>query len=72
MSEQMDNRYKRHLKKTIQLIRPYEEGESLDDVSVWDGDTPEIGGGIGINPKDESDQWYINKKFMEENYVEVI
>lgn len=52
----LDLRFKDYIKNTIQPLRPYEEGESLDGVSVWDGDVPEIGGMIAINPKDHSDQ----------------
>ncbi|MBW1814151.1 MAG: hypothetical protein JRJ39_10945, partial [Deltaproteobacteria bacterium] len=31
-------------------------------------DTPEQGGMIARNPKNHKDQWYIAKKFFEENY----
>lgn len=62
--------FKNYIKQTLQPMRPYVEGEDLAilGVSVWDGDTPEVGGMIAINPKDPDDQWYVAKAFFEENY----
>ena len=63
--------YKDYIKNTRQPMRPYVNGEDLaaQGVSVWDGDTPEVGGMVAINPKDPTDQWYVAKKFFEENYM---
>jgi len=55
-------------KKGVQPMRPYVPGESLKSVSVSKEDTPELGGMIAHNPKNPNDQWYIAKKFFEENY----
>jgi len=62
---------KNYIKQTLQPMRPYVEGEDLaaQGVSVWDGDTPEVGGMVAVNPKDPNDKWYINKAFFEVNYV---
>jgi hypothetical protein len=61
--------FKNYIKNVIQPMRPYVPGEDLGDVSVWDGDTPEPGGMIGVNPKDANDRWYVGKRFFEENYI---
>jgi len=62
--------FKDYIKKAIQPMRPYVEGEDLaiQRISVWEGDIPEVGGMIAINPKDPNDQWYIGKQFFEDNY----
>jgi len=64
--------FKNYIKQTLQPMRPYKEGEDLaaQGVSVWDGDTPEIGGMIAINPRDPQDRWYVSKIFFEANYAE--
>ena len=55
-------------KKTIQPMRPYVPGEDLTGISVSPEDTPEEGGMIAVNPKNPLDQWYVAKKFFEDNY----
>ena len=67
----IDSRFKPYVKKSVQMCRPYEEGEDLSDVSVWQGDLVEVGGMIGINADDHLDQWYIAKAFFDENYIGV-
>lgn len=54
----------------IQPIRPYEPGEDMTGISVYDGDVLEEGGGVAYNPNNLKDQWYISKQFMA-NYEEV-
>ena len=61
--------FKNYIKKSLQPMRPYVLGEDLTGISVWEGDTPETGGMIAINPKDPKDQWYVAKKFFKENYI---
>ena len=63
---------KNYRKKNIQPMRPYILGEDLTGVSVSKEDTPELGGMIAVNPDNGKDQWYVAKKFFEENYVEVM
>jgi len=66
----MDHEWKNYIKQTPQPMRPYIPGEDLkaQGISVWDGDTPEVGGMIARNPKDPKDQWYVAKAFFEHNY----
>ena len=49
-------------------MRPYIPGEDMTFISLALGEMPEAGGMIAINPIDDSDQWYISKRFFEENY----
>lgn len=65
----MDKRFKNYVKTATQLMRPYIPGEDLTCISVWEGDIPEEGGMIAINHADLADQWYVSKKFFEENYI---
>jgi len=67
----MDSRFKAYRKKSVQMMRPYVPGEDLTGVSVNKEDTPEDGGMIAVNANNPSDQWYVAKKFFEDNYVVV-
>ena len=49
-------------------MRPYQEGESLDGVSVSDEDTPGPGGMIAMNPANPDDKWYVDATFFRDNY----
>ena len=60
--------YKNYRKTAIQPMRPYIVGEDLTGVSVSAEDTPEVGGMIAVNPKNENDKWYVAKDFFNENY----
>jgi len=67
---------KPYRKKSIQMMRPYREGEILDKcVSISQADrengSPKVGDMIAVNPKDNTDQWLIAKRFFMENYEEV-
>lgn len=62
--------WKDYIKIAKQPMRPYIPGEDLTGISVWEGDTPEEGGMIAVNPKDPTDMWYVAKQFFEENYIE--
>jgi hypothetical protein len=57
-------------KKLLQPMRPYIVGEDLSGVSVNAEDTPEVGGMIAHNPDNPADQWYVAKRFFEDNYEE--
>lgn len=49
-------------------MRPYIPGEDLTGISVNKEDTPELGGMIAVNKDNNKDQWYVSKKFFEDNY----
>ena len=66
-----DEGFKAYKKTAVQYMRPYEKGESMEDVSVAIGDAPEVGGMIAINLKDGTDKWYVSKDFFSANYAPV-
>lgn len=45
----------------------YIPGEYLAGISVSKTDTPEEGGMVARNPRDHDDQWYVAKKYFEDN-----
>jgi hypothetical protein len=52
-------------------MRPYIKGEDLSNISVSKEDNPERDMGmISRNPKNHADQWYVAKKYFEDNFEE--
>lgn len=67
----MENNWKEYRRKGLSEMRPYEKGEDLSHVSVSEVDDPETDMGmIARNPKNHSDQWYVARKYFEENFEE--
>jgi len=62
---------KLYKKSAIQPMRPYVPGEDMEGISVSKEDTPELGGMIAVNPKNNEDRWYVDKQFFEKNYREL-
>lgn len=62
------NEFKPYIKKNVQMLRPYVEGEDMSRISVANTDTPEVGGMIAVNSENSEDQWYVAKDFFEGNY----
>lgn len=53
-------------------IRPYIAGEDLTGISISGSVNPEEDlGYIARDPNNQDDQWYITKKFFEDNFIEV-
>lgn len=65
MSEHQWARYRR---TNVAEMRPYIPGEDLTYISVSEQDTPEPGGMIARNPANHSDQWYVARKYFEDNF----
>ena len=63
--------FKKYRKNGIAEMRLYVPGEDLTGISVNKEDTHELGGMIARNSKNHKDQWYVAKKFFEDNYVAV-
>jgi len=61
---------KEYRKKGTTPMIPWSPYVSMLGVSVWEGDTPELGGMIASNPSDPFDMWYVSKSYFEENYEE--
>lgn len=59
--------FKQYRRKGFSEMRPYIVGEDLSKVSLSDVDVPEEGGMIARNPKNHEDQWYVAKKYFEDN-----
>ena len=66
------NKFKKYRRKNISEMRPYIEGEKLDDnVSISDADlkagSPKVGDMIARNPNNHNDQWLVSKAYFEDN-----
>ena len=60
--------FKQYKRKGLSEMRPYIKGEDLTGVSVSDTDNPETDMGmIARNPKNHVDQWYVARKYFEDN-----
>jgi hypothetical protein len=70
LSEEAFRQFKR---RDFAELRPYEEGDDIDDVSVSTADrrngSPKKGDMIARNPDDHSDQWLVARKFFRKHYV---
>lgn len=63
--------FKKYRKTALQAMRPYIPGEDMEEFSISFADSALEtlqGGMIAINPDNPTDQWYIAKKFFEDNY----
>lgn len=64
--------FKYYRRKGLSEMRPYVKGESLESISVSKEDNPETDMGmIARNPKNHADQWYVARKYFEDNLEEV-
>ncbi len=59
--------FKQYKRKGLSEMRPYIVGENLSNISVSNTDTPEDGGMVARNPENHDDQWYVAKKYFEDN-----
>jgi hypothetical protein len=64
----MENQFNQYRRKGLSEMRPYIKGEDLTGISVSKEDHPEEDlGMIARNPKNHEDQWYVARKYFEEN-----
>lgn len=64
--------FKQYKRKGLSEMRPYVSGEDLTGVSVSETDNPETDMGmIARNPVNHADQWYVARKYFEDNLEEV-
>ena len=60
--------WKQYKRKGLSEMRPYVLGEDLTGISVAKVDNPQKDMGmIARNPKNHKDQWYVARKYFEEN-----
>ena len=63
--------WKQYRRTNIAEMRPYAIGEDLSKVTVSEADNPESDMGmVARNPKNHEDQWYIARKYFEDNFEE--
>ncbi len=64
----MEGEWKQYKRKGLSEMRPYVPGEDLSGVSVSQQDDPPSDMGmIARNPKNYADQWYVARKYFEDN-----
>jgi len=62
-------RWKHYKRTNVAEMRPYQPGEDLTGISVSDVDDPEKDQGmIARNPLNHTDQWYVARKYFEDNF----
>lgn len=60
--------WKQYKRKGLSEMRPYILGEDLSGISVSQTDDPiHDMGMIARNPKNHDDQWYVARKYFEDN-----
>lgn len=64
----MNEVFKPYRKVGVQMMRPYNPGDSLEGISVADGEIPEVGGMIAVDMTNMKDKWYVPKDFFDKNY----
>ncbi len=62
------SQFKQYRKKGIAEMRPYIIGENMDGISLSERDIPDVGGMIARNRDKHGDQWYVAKKYFEDNF----
>lgn len=69
------SRFFQYRRSQIAELRPYEDGESLDRVSISAPDkeagSPKSGDMIARNPKNHDDQWLVAAKYFADNFEPV-
>lgn len=64
--------WKQYRRKGLSEMRPYIKGEDLTKISVSAPDDPEADMGmVARNPANHEDQWYVSRKYFEDNLEEV-
>jgi len=64
--------FQRYRRTNIAEMRPYIKGEDLSEVSVSDVDSPHDDMGmIARNPHNHDDQWYVARKYFDDNFVPI-
>jgi len=66
------NFFRRYRRVNVAEMRPYISGEDLTDISVSiEDDPPKDMGMIARNPENYNDQWYVARKYFNDNFEEI-
>ena len=66
------SKWKKYRRTNIAEMRPYVLREDISKVSVSETDYPiDDMGMIARNPKNHEDQWYVARKYFEDNFEEI-
>ena len=64
--------FKQYRRTNIAEMRPYVHGEDLTNISVSAVDDPESDlGMVARNPQNHADQWYVARKYFDDNFEPV-
>jgi hypothetical protein len=67
--ENAGSEFAKYKRTNIAEMRYYIKGESLENISVSKEDNPEMDlGMVARNPSNHKDQWYVARKYFEENF----
>ena len=62
--------FEKYRRTNIAEMRPYVQGEDLSHISVSSQDDPETDMGmVARNPQNHDDQWYVARKYFEDNFA---
>ena len=68
-------KYKQYRRKQVAEMRPYQDGDDLNGVSISDVDrnagSPKPGDMIARNPKNHADKWLVAAKYFTDNFEAV-
>ena len=63
--------WKKYRRTNIAEMRPYVFNEDREFISVSEVDVPDYDMGmVARNPKNHKDQWYVARKYFEDNFEE--
>ena len=66
------DKFKKYRRTNIAEMRLYIFNEDLKDVSVSREDLPPLDMGmVARNPENHKDQWYVARKYFEDNFEEI-
>lgn len=67
--------FTRYRRSQIAELRPYQDGEPMDDVSISapdkDAGSPKAGDMIARNPKNHADKWLVAAQYFADNFEPV-
>jgi hypothetical protein len=70
-ADETDDRWSQYKRRGLSEMRPYEDGESLEGVSISAEDkangSPKEGDMIARNPANHADQWLVAQAYFEAN-----